>query len=986
MKTLIRILTLNLITLGTLFGNHSFAEKMNSETQDLVIERMERLILNLEKNDPTWLPSQQRLADLLSERARTRFMQEVEANCQSCKGSEKDRAQAILIYETILKNRALNDSSSILFQLAHLYDMAGQPERAIELFERIIKDSKTKNISSEIVARSHSGIGDLLFSKGKFNLALTHYSSAIRFKNVPSRGLIFYNMAWSELNLNRVNSGIKRLETLAKNPELITRESSDGPKYDVVFHTDILRDLATFYARRNITLNEIDTYDKSSPKEKRKELLLHFASEADRLGQKQAARKIYNRYLEDPTITAEERLSIFIKLMQVNYDAGMTAQSTADFTKAAETFKKICPDPNSCPELEKTMKRYVTELHRAKKVNPDLDLLNSYVVYNQTFPLDFEMAERGAVVADSLGKHSIAVTFLRSVSDNPSASLQQKQKSLATEISVAEKSNDKAIRKAAYDHYLAVFPQGDKSSEVQYQLAYLDYQQKNFREAAIAFNTIAKSKEAKIDLRKKSADLSLDCLVNMTYEESLEDWAWEYAKLFPQSKAEYEKIARKALANRTAKVANNNESTTSNLRKSLVQLQNFNTAGSSSEEKQIHYTNMAVLSQRLNEDEIYLESLKAMLLIPGITDSRREETLSRLVGYYEKKLDFRNAYLTAAKMKFKNLTAKDRHLRLGTLQDLAGMNPTNHYKQALKSGLKGPTALSLRQRLVILSASPAQELKVQASELRRNPEVLNETILLVYARTKNKTAIKSILSMKELARQTAPNFIDKQDFYREVIAFRNRISSHKLIARTDSLMQKTIKQRIKLLKEADKYLAQSLRFKDVTSQLLVLNIVGTENDRMVTEILALPTPKNLNSREQTQYLEALKAQSKPYFAKANMAQQKESEIWNRSKALEQLIQNYASVRPELKSLLRHELELLSTLPRGGRLQSEVKSALNEISITRTDLDSARKAVSQNPGDIRQIENLKILETKIGHPLMPTYLDARLSQIQKGRRL
>jgi len=986
MKTLIRILTLTLITLGALLGSHSFAEKMSSQTQDLVIERMERLVSNLEKNDPTWVPSQQRLADLLSERARTRFMQEVEANCQSCKGSEKDRVQAILIYETILKNIALNDNSSILFQLAHLYDMAGRPDKAIELFERIIKDAKNKNVSSEIVARSHSGLGDQLFSKGKFNLALKHYSSAIQFKNVPGRGLIFYNMAWSELNLNRINDGIKRLETLAKNSELITRENSDGPQYDVVFHTDILRDLATFYARRSITQNEIDTYDKSSPKEKRNELLLHFASEADRLGQKQAARKIYNRYLEDSNLTPEERLTVFIRLMQVNYDAGMTAQSTIDFSKAAETFKKICPAPNSCPELEKTMKRYVTELHRAKKVTPDLDLLNSYLIYNQIFPQDFEMAERGAVVADSLGKYSVAIVFLRSVSDSNSATAQQKQKSLVTEISVAEKSKDLTIRKSAYDHYLTVFPQGDKNSEVQYQLAYLDYQQKKFREAAIAFNAIATSKEAKIDLRKKSADLSLDCLVNMTYEESLEDWAWEYAKIFPQSKSEYETIARKALANRTAKVVNNDESTTTNLKKSLAQLQRANIAGSSNEEKRIHYTNMAVLSQRLNEDAIYLDSLKAILLVPGLSELQREENLSRLVGYYEKKLDFRSAYLTATKMKFKNLAPKDRHLRLGTLADLAGMNPTNHYRQALKSGLKGPSAISLRQRLVILSTTPVYELKVQASELRRNPELLSETTLLVYARTKNKNGLASILSMKELARQTAPNFIAKQDFYNEVTDFRNRISSHRIIARTDSLMQKTIKERIKLLKESDKYLAQSLRYKDVTSQLLALNIVGIENARMVTELLALPIPKNLSSTEEKQYLEALKAQSKPYFAKANMAQQKESEIWNQSKALEQLIRDYATVRPELKSLLRNELRLLSTLSNGGKMQSEVISALNEISISKSDLDSARKAVSQNPSDVREIENLKNLETKIGHPLMPTYLDARLSQIQKGRRL
>jgi hypothetical protein len=990
MKTLNQLLILALIvgsiTTGTLFGTFAHAEKMSTQTQDSVIERMGRVISTLEKTDPSWIASQQRLADLLSERARTRFMQEVEANCNGCKGSKKDRMQAIGIYEELLQNVKINDSATILFQLAHLYDAAGQPDKAMTLFERIIKDSKTKKISAEILARSHAGLGDLLFGKGKFKNAREHYVQALKFDDVPSRGMIIYNMAWCEFNLDKLNAGIATLESLLRNPEMITRESPEGPKYDVVFHTDILRDLATFYSRRNVTNKEITTYEGFIPANKRKELLLHFASEADRLGQKQAARNIYNRYLEDPTLTKEERLSAFIKLAQVNYDAGMTAQSTQDFAKAAAAFQKTCPDTTQFPDLEKTMKRFVTELHRAKKTKPDMDLLNSYVVYTRTFPHDLEMAQRGASVADSMGKYAVAVIFLRNVADYKTSTPQEKQKALAGEISAAEKAKDPVLQKAAYEHYLAIFPKGEKSFEVRYQLAYLSYQQKNFREAATSFNTLAKEKDGKPELRKKSADLSLDSLVQMKYEESLEDWAWEYAEVFPQAKKEFETIARKALANRTARIANDKNSSPADLQKVLGQLQKAKMAGATSDEKIIYFNNVVVVAQRLNDEATQMQALRTLMAQPGLSDARKEEALSHLVGYYEKKLDFRSAYATALKMKFPKMAAKDKELRLGTLADLGNLNPVGHYKAALASGLKGDTAVSLRQRLVILSGNPIKELKAQAPELARRPSVLNETTLLVFARTGDKKALKSVLAMKELRHQSAPNFIAKQDFYSEIGSFKNRIAAHQLNGHSDTWMQKTIKERVKLLKQADAFLGDSLGFKDVTAQLMALDIVARENDRMVRDIVALPVPPKLKPNEQKQYLDALKMQSKPFFMKAKVAQQKENEMWDHSPAILQLVKDYRTVRPELKKLLRREMQLLTAIPNGGKLQAEVTSALNDTTLSQQDLESARKTVAANPDDVRQIENLKNVETKIGHPLMPAYLEARLSQIQRGRSL
>ena len=67
MKTLIKSLILVLMIFAS---QTSLAEKMDSETQNLVISRLEDIISGMQKTDSSWTVSNIRLADLLAERAR----------------------------------------------------------------------------------------------------------------------------------------------------------------------------------------------------------------------------------------------------------------------------------------------------------------------------------------------------------------------------------------------------------------------------------------------------------------------------------------------------------------------------------------------------------------------------------------------------------------------------------------------------------------------------------------------------------------------------------------------------------------------------------------------------------------------------------------------------------------------------------------------------------------------------------------------------
>jgi hypothetical protein len=80
------------------------------------------------------------------------------------------------------------------------------------------------------------------------------------------------------------------------------------------------------------------------------------------------------------------------------------------------------------------------------------------------------------------------------------------------------------------------------------------------------------------------------------------------------------------------------------------------------------------------------------------------------------------------------------------------------------------------------------------------------------------------------------------------------------------------------------------------------------------------------------------------------------------------------------------LALLNQVPGKGPMKSALEDALSERPFSSRDLVSARKAVADEPSNLKEIENLKMIETKIGHPLMPAYLEARISHLNGGKSL
>lgn len=979
-----KTLTSSLILVLTLAAAPSFAAKMDSETQNLVIDRLESIINVMENSDSSYIASNIRLADLLAERARLRFMNEIEENCKGCKGSGKDRVQALKIYSIVLPKTKLEQKGIILFQMAHLNEIGNDINKAMSIYQDILK-TKSGIYSQQIVTRSRVALADLYFQKGQYKDAKALYQIALNDKLVPQKGFAIYRLGWCEYNLGNFETGIQILENLAGNKTLLVNQGSNGIVEDKGFQSDVLHDLVTFYSQSTVNEARINKFLNLVPKENKKEMTLLFAQETSRLGQKQAAATLYKIYLADQSLSKEESLNASLALVQTSYDQGQSKEAVEAFAQTATSYQKNCSDNEKCKVLQKQMRRFVVELHKLKISKLDADLLRAYSVYAQTFPEDVEMGVLGAQVAIDMNQHAKANQFYATAADN-TKDAKLRETALLGEVEAAEESGSKELREKSYAHYLKLMPKGAKAYEIRYQVAHLSYEMKQWSKAADQFKSLALEKTTQFDLQKKSADLALDCLALEKRDADIENLALIFALKLPKHETEFRKLYRTSINTQVVKVANDSKASASDVKSALKKATSANMTGASDQEKIMHSNNIAVLAKRAGDEVVLMSAYSSLLAIKSLSAADREATLAAQVGYFEKKLEFKSAYAIAVKMKFAGLQTFERELKLGTLADLANLKPQKHYNKALSSGLKGAAEMSVRQRLVLLSASPAKELKKQSSKMSSNPKLMTDTALLIFAKNRNLKELNFVLNNSKMSNQSAVRFINKQYYYPKQQKLASKVAAHKLDLKSDATLAKSIQARLKLLTEADKSLSEAIGLKDFTAQMMALTLVSKENERLNQDLMNTPAPKGLTPKELARYSSMLKKSADPYLNKARFAQSKVQALWNQKSEWQNILRDYTKARSEVQNMIAVEIKILADLAPTQTIQDLLEDTLDNSRASQRDLISARDSVSDEPNNISQIEKLINLETKLGHPLMTTYLEQRLGQIQRGTRL
>lgn len=982
--------------LWSFYNSPVHAQRMDIDAHDMVISKLEGAVSHLDKRPEQKLPIILRLADLYSDRARMKYLTEVDQHCDNCLQSQSDRRKALNLYQSIFESLDTELQGKILVQMAHLHQILNEHPQAIALFKRVING---KQYPRTVVGLAHTGLGEVEFQRGRYKQAQPHYEQALKIKETPRRGFVTYRLAWCHLNQGRRQVAINTLVSILKSPELLKLTTSDGVTLDPSFHEDVSRDLATFLARGSVGPQQIRMLSELSPSAARRANLFFLGTETDRLGQKKASVLVWKTYLAEGNPEPLEALEIQIRMAQLEYDLGRKSQALIDYDKAVKLWEKHgCHDEIECEGLQVRLRNFPINWNKAEKRTPSRQILTAYTTYTRFFTQDIEMHYWAALLARELKDWQEAHKLYRRSSVLAHQSLQNPhlneslkkdhtrifEGALLGEIEVAEASNNLDLKAQAYDHYLALNPQGNKHIEVRYQRAQVEYARKNYDQAAQRFRAVALIPE-KSDFKEQAADLALDSLVLNKNDAALESWGKELAEHFPKRRNDFLKISRTASINLVASTANNPSSSDRDLQGAHQRLVAVPLAGASDEERITYFKNRLIIAEKTRNLQDAEYSANELLKIRSLSETDKELAMASLVWVSEMQFDFTKAYNLSRRMKLSSLAADDRELRLGILAELAGRNPTAHYQEFIKLTRSKKRANLIRARLVRRSSSPWAEMQRMSADFRQTPDIYASLALETFARFKNYGRANEVLNHGPTRRQPEGQSLYRYVFFRDYQNTRQKISQHRINAQSDRLMQNSIKRRMDLLKEVEELANKALQSKDWTLQLITLHLTAQENQRLYNELMALPVPRQLNAQQREEYQALLQQQAQPYLNTAQQVTQKVNDFWSNRQALTTLENDYKQADPEMQKLIKEEIEMLASLaPNRNTSRHLARMTRSQSSRpSRAQILSARQAVQQDPFNLRRIHNLKTLEEQAGGETMVAYLDARLTQLQQG---
>lgn len=995
-KLCTRLLYLSLIAFTLSIYNSAQALKMDESTHDEVIRRLEMGVDSMDKAAPERSGILLRLAGLYSDRARLKAINEMDTDCSKCTGARDDRKRAIALFEEALPRTDKTKQGDIVLLIAHLHTLNEQTSKSKQLYEKIL-NGRRGTYSSEVRALAHANLGEIEFRKGRFRQALKHYQNAEKEK-LKTRALVTYRMAWCHFNLGRTESAIGSLADLLSNPQKLATQTTDGKNVDPAFVRDASADLARFTARGKITSSRIQHVVNLSPDETRRDNLKTLATEADRLGRKREALQVWGVYADQGENSKTERIEILARVAKIHYDLGQADQAVTAYEKALETWRQSGCQGDTCDELKTSLRKFVTSWNRALKIKPTAQVLRAYNAFLITFTDDLEMTHWAAVVAHDVGQHKKAHELFAKAAKVAHEGLKKNpndkkiksifEGSLLGAVEMAEASNDNTAKEAAYDQYLNLNPEGEKAFEIRYQRARLYAQTGRHERAHSEFHALAmqpgiKNRHIKI----QAADLSLDSLVAMKDDQALKTRSMEYAEAFPQRREEYSKISRKATLNLVAANTNGKNLTESAYKKNLSLLADTPLAGASKEEKIELYKNKIIVAQKAMDVNATESACIELMAIRGLKDDDREWAMAQQVWAAELQLDFAKAYHLSKKMKLKHLSKADRELRLGMLADLADFDSRKHNLEFIKLTNNLRAANNVRVTLIRKSPRPWRELNTHLSKLRRNPDLLASIALESFARDRQFSQARKIIAIRDVTSTADGQALRRQIELGHYRDFDQKIARHRVSGANDALLQKTLKARLKLVAEAERKLQGYIRMRDWTLQTLALATLARENQRLYADIKDLPVPRRLKGLDRERYRALLAQQSRPYAEKAQALGNELNRRWQKSDSLDALQTAYMNSSTDMRNILKVEISALkNTAP--GSTQSRLDRVLRTPSQhpSQKEILTAKRALKEDPFDVRKAEHLRQLAARSGAMPMVAYLDERIHQLKKGATL
>jgi hypothetical protein len=968
------------------------AEKMDLTTHTALIDKLTQIIgftVDTASKENMML----RLADLHAERARLYAMEnEGKGEATYKKEIDSDRKKALGLYEKSFPRAEKDKKGLVLLQMAHLNQLVGNDKKSKQLFEQVIKDRK--KYDSDVVAEAFIEAGDHEFNAGNFDKAQKDFKAALAIKGSPRQGYAKYKIAWSQYHVGNTDTSIKMLVAILREPNSFKR--ADG-SVDKSFQEEAARDLATFYARKDIDANDINTLIELTPPNIKEENLTYLANELDRAGKKKSSLQVW-AVIGNGKQNGEEKIEGQIKIARIQYDLNKKADCVKEIDKAAQMLKNDCENEDNCKALQLQLRTLVTDWGKAEERNPTEHLVNAYKIYTSNFP-DIEINYWGGVAAQKRKQYSDSFNFYKNSAELSYENLNDKKSpdknvqkmfegSLLGAIEVAEQSKIVELRECAYAQYLKYNPQGEKALEVEYQVAQVYLEKGEHQKAAVKFKEIAlTTKNGPQSIKDKAADLSLDTLVVLKDDEKLEDWANEYAAKLPARKKEFQTIARKSTLNQAAKAINASKSD-SELEKHYGKLARTDLSQASQQEKVSFYKHRTLIAYKIKNLDALIVSSNLTLHEKSISTTDRNEALTQLAWAYEMKLDFKNALNIAEKIAPEKHKMDDHVLRLGMLSELAGKNPVAYYEEFLNISNDKTQRQAVAFSLVRLAKNKTKAFRKYDSILASNPKLYMEAGMYAYEENRSESLKQELLSHRGSSATFEGQLLQRLDDLKVMQKEAANLSHHRLRAGSTKALKSSISERLNLMARFERTANQAIKKQDFTLQLVALSNLSYENHRLAQDISRLPVPRGLKAAQKAQYKKLIEDQIAPYNQKSKELLSKTNEIWNNKEDSSLLDTMDLSIQPHLPGSKLAVEEL--------RAVNQVAKKLNYSSLSLTkkwqqrqklsqELTSVRTLVSKNPFDSGYLEKMKDIETKLSSGPMVAYLDARLSELKTGGR-
>ncbi len=950
-----------------------------SEPQDLLIDKLNRINLNLAANDSSKIPVTLRLADLLAERARMAALKDLEAGCVDCQAGLKDRKKALELYKTALPHAGPDQKAKVQIQMGHLNQLLNNEAEAKTLYTNVLSASAPDNLTAE----AHLALAEMAFKQNKHAEAKPHYQKVMQIKTASGRGLAAYRTAWCDFSLGHYEEAVEGVKNILKTPELQTRTSAAAVgQADQGFLEEVSRDLATFSARKSFSKSELEQIYKLSPESTRLNNVLQLANEFERTGKKPEAVEVWTYALERIS-TPALKLEALVHLAPLKYKENQTTDSLKTFESALNLWSELkgCGD-NNCAEKQKLLRNFLVNWNQSEKKAPSENLQKAYLAFGQVFPDDTQVQLWGAQVAVVRKDWPSAASFFRAAikyeEKNPAKAVEM-ESTLLSFLEMSEVSKQEALWQEASQTYLQASPTHSKAFEVRYQQARKTYELGDNAKAADLLHAMALDKRAPESLRTQAAHLSLDALGQLKDEARLQTWSAEYAQGFKGLAKDFKEISQKTLLSQTARLA------TSDFEAAWQTLIKINAAEASAADKKIYLKNKIVLAEKTKRWAEAGQAVEEYLSLSSLSAEEKEFALSQKTWLAELRLDFPTALKSFEKMTAPSMQADQKSLKLALYADLAGVDSKAYYQKFLGQTKEADLKTEIASQLVRNSSQPEKELQQQLSFLKAKPELLGRLYTEIYVKHPTDKNLKVALADHLIDPTLWGQTLWRLDYFQNFKSAQKTVSAAKLDSSTQKNLTKTIKSRAHDLEAVEKLAALAIKKGDWSAQVVSLSVLTKENQRFYEELMSLPIPAGLSPDEESQYMTILGQQAAPFKSKADQGQAKLSEFWNSQ--WKESLKKSAAEAGEFHSLMAQEIEMVSSVasPENKKLLATfVTPTLPAEKPNLKNIESARNDVRQSPFDRLKLEKLLDVEKNSKNFAMVQYLETRIKQLnEKG---